>query len=42
LGATYIIDRDAVFRHAFADVDPSKRAEPAAVLAALRGMKKTH
>lgn len=42
LGATYIIDRGGVIRYAFVDGDYRKRAEPAAVVAALRGLKATH
>jgi peroxiredoxin len=40
LGATYVIDRDGVIRYAFVDSDYRKRAEPSAVLAALRGLEK--
>ena len=36
LGVTYVIDRDGVIRYAFLDADYRKRAEPAAVVAALR------
>ncbi|WP_328743845.1 AhpC/TSA family protein [Streptomyces sp. NBC_00285] len=38
LPATYVIDRDGVIRWAFVDADYTKRAEPAAVLAALDAM----
>ena len=41
LGATYVIDRKGVIRYAFVDADYRKRAEPADVLAALRGLDKT-
>ena len=40
LGATYVIDRQGVIRYAFVDGDYRKRAEPSAVVAALRGLKK--
>jgi peroxiredoxin len=40
LGATYLIDRRGVIRYAFIDADYRKRAEPAAVLAILRGLDK--
>jgi peroxiredoxin len=36
LAATYVVDSDGVIRYAFLDADYHKRAEPAAVLAALR------
>jgi len=36
--ATFVIDRDGVVRAAFADVDYRKRMEPAAILAALKGL----
>ena len=36
LGATYVVDRKGVIRYAFIDADYRKRAEPSAVLAALR------
>jgi peroxiredoxin len=42
LGATYVVDRAGVIRYAFVDVDYRKRAEPATVLAVLRGLDKTH
>jgi peroxiredoxin len=42
LGATYVIDRDGVIRYAFVDADYRKRAEPSAVVAALKGLKKAH
>lgn len=38
LGATYVVDRVGVIRYAFVDADYRKRAEPAAVLAVLRGL----
>lgn len=41
LGATDVIDRDGVIRYAFVDADDRKRAEPADVIAALRGLDKT-
>ena len=41
LGATYLIDRQGTIRYAFVDGDYRKRAEPAHVLAALRGLGKT-
>jgi peroxiredoxin len=37
LGATYAIDRHGVIRCAFVDGDYRKRAEPSAVVVALRG-----
>jgi peroxiredoxin len=40
LGATYVIDRGGVIRYAFVDADYRKRAEPADVVAALRGLDK--
>jgi peroxiredoxin len=40
LAATYLIDRDGRIRYAFIDADPGKRAEPSAVVTALRGLKK--
>ena len=40
LGATYVIDRQGVIRYAFVDGDYRKRAEPSAVVAALKGLKK--
>jgi peroxiredoxin len=40
LGATYVIDRSGIIRYAFVDADFRKRAEPADVLAALRGLDK--
>ena len=40
LGATYVIDRGGVIRYAFVDADYRKRAEPADVIAALRGLEK--
>ena len=39
LGATYVIDQQGVIRYAFVDGDYRKRAEPSAVVAALRGLK---
>ncbi len=39
LGATYVIDRQGVIRYAFVDGDYRKRAEPSAVVSALRGLK---
>jgi peroxiredoxin len=42
LGATYVIDQDGVNRYAFVDADYRKRAEPSAVVAALKGLKKAH
>lgn len=36
LPATYVVDRDGIVRYAFVDIDFTRRAEPAAVLAALR------
>ena len=40
LGATYVIDKQGVIRYAFVDADYRKRAEPSAVVAALKGLKK--
>jgi peroxiredoxin len=40
LGATYVIDRQGVIRYAFVDGDYRKRAEPSAVVAALKALKK--
>ena len=40
LGATYVIDRDNIIRYAFVDGDYRKRAEPSAVVAALKVLKK--
>ena len=40
LGATYVIDREGVIRYAFVDHDYRKRAEPSAVVAALKALKK--
>ena len=40
LGATYVIDRQGVIRYAFVNGDYRKRAEPSAVVAALRSLKK--
>ena len=40
LGATYVIDQEGVIRYAFVDSDYRKRAEPSAVVAALKGLKK--
>jgi hypothetical protein len=40
LGATDVIDRQAVIRYAFVDGDYRKRAEPSAVVAVLRSLKK--
>jgi peroxiredoxin len=40
LGATYVVDRAGVIRYAFVDADYRKRAEPATVLAVLRGLEK--
>jgi pimeloyl-ACP methyl ester carboxylesterase/peroxiredoxin len=40
LSATYVIDRDGVIRYAFVDADYRKRAEPSAIVVALRGLKK--
>ena len=40
LGATYVIDRSGVIRYAFVDHDYRKRAEPSAVVAALKALKK--
>ncbi len=40
LGATYVIDKEGVIRYAFVDADYRKRAEPSAVVAALKGLKK--
>lgn len=42
LGATYVIDKGGVIRYAFVDGDYRKRAEPSAVVAALKGLKKAH
>jgi peroxiredoxin len=42
LGATYLIDKGGVIRYAFVDGDYRKRAEPSAVVAALKGLKKAH
>ncbi|MHC5540507.1 peroxiredoxin-like family protein [Singulisphaera rosea] len=42
LGATYVIDKEGVIRYAFVDADYRKRAEPSAVVSALKGMKKAH
>jgi peroxiredoxin len=39
LGATYVIDKDGVIRYAFVDADYRKRAEPSAVVSALKGLK---
>ncbi len=36
--ATYVIDRDGTIRFAFADADYTKRAEPEAVLSAVRAL----
>jgi len=40
LGATYVIDKGGVIRYAFVDGDYRKRAEPSAVVSALKGLKK--
>jgi peroxiredoxin len=40
LSATYVIDRDGVIRYAFVGADCRKRAEPFAVVAVLKGLKK--
>ena len=40
LGATYVIDKEGVIRYAFVDGDYRKRAEPSAVVAALKSLKK--
>ena len=37
--ATYVIDRAGIVRFAFADTDYRKRAEPAAIVEALKGLK---
>ncbi len=36
--ATFVIDRDGVLRWSFVELDFSRRAQPAAILAALRGL----
>lgn len=36
--ATYVVDPGGVIRYAYVDVDPSRRAEPADVIAALDGI----
>ncbi|MBV9735819.1 MAG: AhpC/TSA family protein [Acidisphaera sp.] len=36
--ATFILDREGVVRWRFAEADPTRRAEPADILAALRGL----
>lgn len=41
LGTTYIIDRQGVIRYAFLDVDYSRRAEPADILAVLKKIRKS-
>lgn len=38
LAATYVIDRDGTIRYAFLDADYTKRAEPSAVVEALRSI----
>jgi peroxiredoxin len=40
LGATYVIDKQGVIRYAFVDGDYRKRAEPSAVVGALKSLKK--
>ncbi len=40
LSATYLIDPDGMIRYAFIDADYRKRAEPSAVVEALKGLKK--
>jgi peroxiredoxin len=40
LGATYVVDKKGIIRYAFVDADYRKRAEPSAVVAALKGLKK--
>lgn len=40
LGATYVIDQKGVIRYAFVDADYRKRAEPSAVVAGLKNLKK--
>jgi peroxiredoxin len=42
LGATYVIGRHGVIRYAFDDGDYRKRAEPSAVVVALRGPRKEY
>ncbi len=42
LGATYVIDKEGVIRYAFVDGDYRKRAEPSAVVAALKSLKKAN
>lgn len=39
MAATYVIDRDGVIRYAFLDADYKKRAEPAAVITAVKKLK---
>jgi peroxiredoxin len=39
LPATYVVDRDGIVRYAFVDIDLTKRAEPAAIIAALRRIR---
>jgi peroxiredoxin len=36
LPATYVVDRDGIVRYAFVDIDFTRRAEPSAVVAALK------
>ena len=36
LPATYVVDREGIVRYAFVDIDFTRRAEPAAVVAALK------
>jgi peroxiredoxin len=40
LSATYVIGRDGVIRYACVDADYRKRAEPSAIVAAIKGLKK--
>lgn len=39
LPATYVVDRNGIVRYAFVDIDLTKRAEPAAIIAALRRIR---